>query len=115
MRLVDMAEYVLDAMHRDQRKRPEGPDAGAPEGALLGSKWIQYPFVHKGKRHKISLPTVLLKSSGHDFQLGCIYGMLLQRLKPSMIKCQDCGKMQEPMYGFADGEVVGEGGGAHRD
>ena len=115
MRLVDMAEYVLDAMHRDQRKRPARQDAGAPEGALLGSEWIEYPFVHEGKRHRVSLPAVLLKSSGHDFQLGCIYGMLLQRLKPKMVKCQDCGEMQEPMYGFVDREVVGGDYGTHRD
>lgn len=115
MRLVDMAEHVLDAMHRDQRKRPAGQDTGAPEGALLGHEWIVYRFVHEGKRHRISLPVVLLKSSGHDFQLGCIYGMLLQRLKPGMVRCQDCGEMQEPMYGFVGSEVVGGGDGAHRD
>ena len=104
MSLKELAEKMLDSFRQSDR---DEPSAGIvePEDSLIGGEVLSYPFVFNGRNRKITIHRALLKAS-HDFQLGCVYGMLAQRLGPKMFRCEHCGKVKEPTYGFDHGIVV---------
>ena len=104
IRLIEMAERILDGFQAMDKTEPKAPGVKEIEGALVGNEVFEFPFVFKGKDRKIELPRVLLKT-GRDFQLGCVYGMLVQKMKPKLMECTGCGKVQEPTYGFGTGIV----------
>ena len=104
MPLIEVAKAILVAMRRKHGQDPEG-DLGSPEGSLISSSWLDLRFSHDGRRYRISMPTIILRDAGRNFQLGYVYSSLAQRIRPRVEKCPDCGKLVEPLYGFSNGEI----------
>ena len=104
MALIEIAEKMLKAFHQMDEREPNA-NTDDPEGSLVGSENFGYPFVYNGRNRTVSIPRVLLKTS-HDFQLGCVYGVLVQKVRPAMAVCKDCGKKHEPVFGFSRGVIV---------
>lgn len=104
MSLTGVAETILESFQKLDKETPSA-GIGEPEGTMIGGEVFSYPFVFNGRNRRISMHRTLLKTS-RDFQLGCVYGMLVQRLRPKMFLCKHCGKMKEPAYGFAGGMIV---------
>ena len=114
MELIEVAEKMLEKFRRMDEKTTPHSDPGDPEGTMVGIEKFDYRFDYNGKSLKISMPRALLKT-GHDFQLGCVYGMLLQRIRPRMSVCEDCGKAQDPRFGFGHGVIMDAVLNNHRD
>lgn len=104
MPLTKIAEEILEVFRRVHEREPKQSDLKGPEGALVGTEVIDYPLAYRGKIRMLYMPRSLLDTSP-DFQLGCVYGMLMQRLRPKMMACCDCGKVREPVYGFTAGAI----------
>ena len=113
--LMEVAEAILLTMLK-KRDKDKHSDLGNPEGSMISSEWIDMRFDYGGRRRRLSVPTVVLRDGGRDFQLGYIYGTLAQKVRPNVRKCPDCGKLHEPTYGFSKGTLYrmdggGRGGG----
>lgn len=104
MSLTEVAENILESFQKLDKETPSA-GIGEPEGTMIGGEVFSYPFVFNGRNRRISMHRTLLKTSP-DFQLGCVYGMLVQRLRPKMFLCKHCGKVKEPTYGFGSGMIV---------
>ena len=104
MELIKVAEKMLKTFHQMDEREPNA-HTDDPEGSLVGSEKLVYPFIYKDRNRTVSIPRILLKTS-HDFQLGCVYGILMQKVKPAMAVCMDCGKKHEPVFGFSRGVIV---------
>ena len=104
MPLIDLARLMLAAMRRKHDKDHRG-DLGNPDGALISSSWLELRFSYDGRRRRVAMPAIILRDAGRDFQLGYIYGTLVQRLRPPVGECPDCGKLKEPLYRFSGGEI----------
>lgn len=97
--LIEIAEALLATMLRKDGKDGRS-SLGNPDGSMISSEWTEMWFNYDGKRRKLSVPSVVLRDAGHDFQLGYIYGTLAQKVRPHVRRCPDCGKLHEPTYGF---------------
>lgn len=104
MPLMKIAARILKVFQLTHEREPKQPVLRGPEDALVGTEVIDYPLVYKGKSRMLCMPRSLLETSS-DFQLGCVYGMLMQRVRPKMMVCGDCGKVREPVYKFTEGAI----------
>lgn len=114
MPLIEVAKKMLEMFRQMDEKTAPHSDPKDPEDTMVGIEKFDYHFVYNGKSRKISMPRALLKT-GRDFQLGCVYGMLLQRIRPQMNVCKDCGKVQDPRFGFGHGVIMDAVLSSHRD
>lgn len=112
MRLIDLAEALLAVMLKKHDREPNSRVSG-PKGSMVSAEWFEMKFVYDGRRLKVSMPAIVLRNAGHDFQLGYIYGTLAQRVKPRVGKCPGCSKLHEPLYGYSKGEIYTVDDGGH--
>lgn len=108
--LVEVAEAILGSMQREGGKGTQS-DMGSPEGSLLSAKWVETRISYDGRRFRVSIPMITLRAAAHEFQLGYIYGTLVQKVRPHVQECPGCGKLHEPAYRFSKGRLyeVGKG------
>ncbi len=114
MPLIEVAEKMLEMFRQMDGKTAPHSGPKDPEGAMVGIEKFDCRFAYNGKGRKISMPRALLKT-GRDFQPGCAYGMPLQRIRPRMNVCKDCGKVQDPRFGFGHGVIMDAVPSSHRD
>ena len=113
MTLAEVAGRMLETFRRTDEEMAPQSGPGDAEGATDGTEIFDYEFAYNGKARVICMPRSLLKADP-DFQMGCIYGMLLQELKPRMYVCDCCGKVREPRFGFWRGVIVDAAEEGHR-